>query len=160
VIARTTFGRTLAVVLSIALSQLAVPLAHAATLPPGAAHAVDSQQLSARLTAHAAERAARVRSIQDALDTSEAKEQAQRLGVPVGRLRAAVPHLSDVELKDLSDRATRVKDVAAGHSSHNNTGLIVLGVTLLVAGLVVIAVAADDDWDDWDDWDDDCWCDY
>jgi hypothetical protein len=62
-----------------------------------------------------------------------------------------VPHLSDTELKDLSERASRVKDVRAGHGS--NDALAILGIMLLVAGVaVLIAVANDEYYDDY------CYC--
>ena len=77
------------------------------------------------------------------------------MGADPDRLRAAVPHLSDRELAELSARATQVKDVAAGHGG-GDEGLVLLGVLLLVAGIVVLAAVAEDHYDD-DYWDD-CWC--
>ena len=77
------------------------------------------------------------------------------MGADPDRLRAAVPHLTDRELADLSARAARVKDVAAGHGGSDGA-LILLGVLLLVAGIAVLVAVSDDYYDD-DYWDD-CWC--
>jgi len=136
VIARTALGRTLAASLSIALSQIAVPIAHAESN-----HLVAVDDAAARLAARAAERDAQVRAVQAALDTDEARKQAGILGVGLPKLRAAVPHLSDAELAYLSTRAAGLKDVAAGHHSHDE-GLIILGIILIVAAAIVLIAAA------------------
>ena len=147
-IARTTLGRVLAVSLSIALSQIAAPLARAAE----GGHMVAPGTVSARLVAQARSRDERVRLFQEALAKPEVQKQARSMGLSPDRLRAAVPHLSDIELQDLSARASRAGDVVAGHST--NDGLAILGLVLLLVGLVVLlAVAADDYY-----YDDDCYC--
>jgi hypothetical protein len=154
VIARTTWGRALAVWLSIGVSQLAVrPLQAAPVAPSG--HIVDATQVARRLIENAKTREERVRLFQDALGTRQARDKARAMGADPDRLRAAVPHLSDPELAELSARATQVKDVAAGHGGSDD-GLIILGIVLLVAGIVALAVVAEDHYGD-DYWDD-CWC--
>jgi hypothetical protein len=156
VIARTTWGRALAVWMSVGLTQLAVPVAHAATPAPepAAGHLVDQGQVARRLLDGAKTRGERVKLFQDALATPEARAKARSMGADPDRLRAAVPHLSDRELAELSARATQVKDVAAGHGGSDGA-LILVGAMLLVAGIVIIAATADH-YDDgyWDD----CWC--
>src|SRR5262249_43180807 len=102
VIARTRLGRSIAVALSIALSQIAAPRAQAADAAAPAAHLLKSDQVTARLAERAAERQAQVALVQDVLGGSEARKQAGAMGVDVEKLRSAVPHLSDGELKDLS----------------------------------------------------------
>lgn len=160
---RTTLGRTLAVSLSLALSQLTAPLAQAAegaASPAGAAaaaapagHLVDPGTMAARLVARARSREEKVRLFQDALARPEVQKQARSMGLSPDRLHAAVPHLSDKELADLSARAGRAKDVVAGHSS--NDGLAILGLLLLLAGVaVLVAVSYDDGYYD----DDYCYC--
>ena len=79
----------------------------------------------------------RVKLFQDALATREAREKARAMGEDPDRLRAAVPHLTDRELADLSARAAQVKDVAAGHGGTDGA-LVLLGVLLLVAGIAVL----------------------
>lgn len=143
--ARTILGRSVAVFLSVALSQVAAPVAQAAT-----SHLVDSDQVVSRLMSQAKTREAKVKLFQDALATPEARSQARVLGVSSEKLRRAVPHLSDKELADLSQRATSVKDVAAGHRS--NDGLVILGLVLLLAGLAVLVAVGDDGYYD------DCGC--
>ena len=146
-ITRTPLGRGLAVLLCLGLSQLGAPVTAAAE------HVVGKDLVSTRLAARAAERAAQVQLVDQALSTPEAAQQAKSMGADVGRLRAAVPHLSDSELADLSQRAANVKDVAAGHGS--NDALAIVGLVLLIAGLVVL-VAVGDDYDDY--YYDDCYC--
>lgn len=134
-IARTTLGRSVAVVLSLALTQVG-SLAQAATT-----HVVDTQQMAGRLAERAAEREAQVKLVQHALDTEAARQQASAMGLRLDRMRAAVPHLSDGELQDLSRRAEHVNDVAAGH--HDDDGLVILALILLLAGLAILAAVGD-----------------
>jgi hypothetical protein len=154
--ARTMPHRALAVWLSVGLVYAAVP-ARAAQTPPAAAstHVVDQSEVARRLLESAQTRELRIKLFQDALATGEAQKRARAMGVDPVRLRAAVPHLTDRELADLSARAVNAKDVAAGHSGNDGV-LILVGVMLLVAGIVVIAATYHDDY--YDDYWDDCWC--
>jgi len=144
---RTTLGRVLAVSLSIALSQIGAPLAQAAE----GGHLVAPGTIAARLVAQAHSREEKVRLFEDALAKPEVQKQARSMGLSPDRLRAAVPHLSDRELQDLSARASRASDVVAGHST--NDGLAILGLVLLLAGVVVLLAVASDDY-----YYDDCYC--
>jgi len=157
VIARTTWGRALAVWLSVGLVQVAVPAVAPAAPAPGlpAAHLVDQSQVARRLLERAKTREERIKLFQDALATPEARQKARSMGADPDRLRAAVPHLTDRELADLSARAAQVTDVAAGHHGGNGA-LILLGVLLLVAGIAVLVAVNNDYYHD-DYWDD-CWC--
>jgi uncharacterized protein YjiS (DUF1127 family) len=159
VIARTTWGRALAVGLSVGLAQIAVPAVHAAPPAPGGEHLVNPEQVARRLIENARTREERIKLFQDALAAEPVRQQARAMGADPDRLRAAVPHLTDRELADLAARAEQVKDVAAGHRRHDGTAaLIIVGALLLVAGIAVLAVVAhNNDWDD-DYWEDDCWC--
>ncbi len=157
-ITRTPWGRALAVWMAIGVSQVAVPVVRGDTLPaPGRSsdHLVAQGQVARRLLEDARTRAQRIKLFQDALGTEEARKQARALGADPDRLRAAVPHLTDRELADLSTRAAQVKDVAAGHGGNGTAALVLVGVLLLVAGIAVLAAVADDDY--YDDWDD-CYC--
>ena len=155
--ARTTWGRALAVWLSVGLSQVAVPaVAPAAPAPElSDGHLVDRGQIARRLLERAKTRDERVKLFQEALATPEARQKARAMGVDPDRLRAAVPHLTDRELADLSARAAQVKDVAAGHGGGSGA-VVLLGVLLLVAGLAVLLAVGDDYYDD--GYYDDCWC--
>jgi len=151
VIARSRFGRSLAVVLSLSASHALAPLAQAS--PAAApAHLVTAPEIAGRLGRQAEQRDAQVRQVQQALDLPAAQEAVRARGLDPARVRAAVPHLDDAELQDLSRRAARVSDVAAGHGG--DEGLVILAVVLLVAGLVVLVAAEGDGWG-WDDCD--CW---
>ncbi|HSD28591.1 MAG TPA: hypothetical protein VLL75_14915 [Vicinamibacteria bacterium] len=156
--ARTTWGRALAVWLSVGLSQAAVPAVAPAAPAPDVAngHLVDRGEVARRLLARAKTRDERVKLFQEALATPEARQKARTLGADADRLRAAVPHLTDRELADLSARAARVKDVAAGHGGSEGA-LIMLGILLVVAGIAVLVAVADDHYYDEYYWDD-CWC--
>jgi len=116
-------------------------------------HLVAADDVATRLASRAAEREAQVRAVQVALDTDEARRQAGLLGASLPKLRAAVPHLSDRELADLSSRAAGLKDVAAGHR-HNDEGLVILGIVLLVAAAAILIAASHDGYYD------DCGCYY
>jgi hypothetical protein len=159
VFVRTTWGRALAVWLSVGLSQVAVPVvAPAAPAPtPSQGHLVDQGQVARRLLERAKTRDERVKLFQEALATPEARQKARALGADPDRLRAAVPHLTDRELADLSARAAQVKDVAAGHHGGGNGAIVMLGILLLVAGIAVLVAVGDDYYDDDYYWDD-CWC--
>jgi len=147
VIARTALGRSVAVFLSLALSQIAAPIAHAD------GHLVAPDDVATRLAARAAEREAQIRAVQSALDTAEARRQAGLLGASLPKLRAAVPHLSDQELADLSSRAAGLKDVAAGHHHHDDE-MIILAIVLIIAATAIIIAASHDGYYD------DCGCYY
>jgi hypothetical protein len=146
VIARTTLGRSFALALCVAVSNAAAPAAQAAS-----GHLVDSRHVVERLIRNARTREEKVKLFQDALATAQARRQAAALGVSAARLARAVPHLSDRELADLSQRATRARDVAAGHGS--NDGMVILGLVLLLAGLAVLVAVSD-----YGEHYDDCYC--
>jgi len=117
---------------------------------------VDGEALAARLNSEAAERQVRLALVRDVLDSPQARRRAGLLGLEPERLRAAVPHLSADELKELSVRAQQVKDVlAAGHEHEGSGALALVGLLLVVAGVVVLLAVAEYD-DDY--YDDDCYC--
>jgi hypothetical protein len=149
---RTTFGRSLAVILSVAMAHAAAPTAQAA---PAAGHLVGAEDVAKRLLESARTREERVALFQAALATPEAQSAARAKGFDAGRLRAAVPHLSDRELADLARRAEKARDVVAGHRGDSSDGLVIVGLILLVAGIVVLAAVAQDE-----GWYDDCDCYY
>jgi hypothetical protein len=152
---KTIGGRTLAVALSVALSQAWAPAAQAAS------HLVDPSEMTERLVDQARSRQEKVELFQKALAAPEVKERAEAMGVDAEKLAQTIPHLSDQELADLAERATRAQDVAAGHRRHHygpDAALVILGIGLLVAGIVILALVLEDDYyyDDYY-WDDCCW---
>jgi len=138
-------ARLLAAGLALSLSVVGAPRVRAAT------HVVGSEQVARRLLAAAQTREAKLRLFNEALSTPEARKQARSVGLDPDRLRAAVPHLSDAELADLEARALRTTDVRAGHGG---SGMAVLGLLLLIAGVAVLVAVADDGYYD----DDYCYC--
>ena len=136
--------RFTATALTLSLVAMQAPRAQAAP------HVVGPEQIAQRLHAAAETREARVRLFGDALAAEGAQKQARAMGLDPARLRAAVPHLSDQELLDLSARAQKVKEVRAGHGGD---GLAILGIMLLIAGVAVLIAAADDGY-----YDDYCYC--
>ena len=129
------------------LVTMAVPVSadNPQTTSGGGPRMVDRQFALTRLLDAAKTREERVALFQRALDAPEVKDRARAMGLDAGRVRAAIPHLSDKDLADLADRASRAKDVKAGHSSHgSDSGVIILGVALLIAAIVVVAVLADE----------------
>ena len=137
-IARTPLGRTLAVFLSAVLSQIYAPAVHAA-----AGHLVAPAQVASRLAGREAERLQQVQAVQAVLDGDVARSQAAAMGLSIGKLRAAVPHLSDAELADISARAAHVKDIAAGHGHHHDDSLLIVAVILLILGIALLIAFAD-----------------
>jgi hypothetical protein len=105
-------------------------------------HLLTPDQASTRVADKAAERAAQVAAVQAILETPEARQQAGLLGTSLPKLRAAVPHLSDTELADLSARAAKVKDVAAGH--HNDEALNNMAIVLVIASVAILIAAGHD----------------
>jgi hypothetical protein len=118
---------------------------------------VDPGEVARRLLERAKTRDERVKLFQEALATPEARQKARSLGADPERLRAAVPHLTDRELAELSARAAQVKDVAAGHGGGANGAIVLLGILLVVAGIAVLVAVGDDYYQDDYYWDD-CWC--
>jgi hypothetical protein len=147
-IARTVIGRTMAVALAIGLSHVGIPLAQATP------QIVSQSEMAARLLEHAQSREQRIRLFQEALGTPEAQAQARTMGLDPARLQTAIPHLSDSELAELAERAANVEDVTAGHYRHrgDNSGLVIIGVALLLTGLIILAAVVEDDYDDCDCW--------
>jgi hypothetical protein len=142
---RSWTGRSLVWVLASGLVASAIPVSADTpmTTSKGGPRIVDRNAVVTRLVESAKTREARVLLFQKALDAPEVKERAKSMGLDASRVRAAIPHLTDKDLAELADRASRAKDVTAGHGSHgSDSGTIILGVALLVAALVVVAVLA------------------
>jgi hypothetical protein len=154
VIVKTLSGRSLAVLLSMTLSGAAPAVLAAAPADAGVGpHLVDAADVARRLVSRAESRDEKVQLFRSALATPEARRQALALGLSADRLQAAVPHLSDRELDDLAARAARARDLPAGHYG-GDSGLALIGLLLLLAGLaVLVSVSYDDDY-----YYDDCYC--
>jgi hypothetical protein len=104
-------------------------------------HVVPPEAAQARLAEAAAERARQVAAVNSVLATPEASAAVTALGQDMGRLRAAVPALSDSELRDLAVRAEALQtDPVAGLDSDIRQLLIIF---LIVAIVILVLQAVD-----------------
>jgi hypothetical protein len=95
----------------------------------------------ARLREAAAARARDLAVVDQVLATPEAAAAAARLGADMGRLRAAVPSLSDAEVRDLASRAAALRtDPVAGLDSDIRQLLVIF---LIVAIVILVLQAVD-----------------
>src|SRR5262245_42230729 len=85
-------------------------------LPVGAGdHLVSPGAVDSRMAAAAQARTQNVAAIDQALSSPRAVKTARSAGIDLAKIRAAVPSLSDQELRDLAARAASLRsDVVAG----------------------------------------------
>jgi hypothetical protein len=109
---------------------------------PGADHLVAPATVGERLSGAAGQRERDVIVVDRALSTPRAASAAAAIGVHVESVRAAVPSLSDAELRDLAARAQALSgDPVAGYQeAWVNDFLIVF----LVVAIVVLVISAVD----------------
>jgi hypothetical protein len=106
----------------------------------GEEHLVDAGAAYAAVARAAAERNADVATIQQGLSTPGAARAARGMGVPLDRVRAAVPTLSDAELRELAERAAAVPgDPVAGKVDPWVNDVLVV---VLIVGIVVLVLSA------------------
>jgi hypothetical protein len=102
-------------------------------------HLVDAKAAQAAVQRAAADRAADLAAIQGALGTPAAEGAAKAMGVPLDRVRASVPTLTDGEVHDLAVRAAAIQgDPAAGVDPWVNEVLVVI----LIVAIVVLVLSA------------------
>ncbi len=118
------------------------PLAWILILPsPGRAedHLVSRGAIDVRLAEERDGRSQDLLILQSALSSPQAASFANAVGVDIVKVRAAVPSLSDGELRDLAARATALdRDPAAGLSHDVNRLLIIF----LIVAIVVLLLKA------------------
>lgn len=108
---------------------------------PGADHLVAPATVGERLSGAAGQRERDVIVVDRALSTPRAASAAAAIGVHVESVRAAVPALSDAELRDLAARAEALgSDPAAGLEAWVNDFLVVF----LVVAIVLLVISAVD----------------
>lgn len=111
--------------------------------PPltAAGHLVAGEVLLARLDTVERQRQADVGRLQAVLARPQAVQAARALGQDAGRLRGALPLLSDEELRSLAQRAAALEsDPAAGLDDDIRTVLVIF---LIAATVVLVLQAAD-----------------
>ena len=145
-ITRTVLGRASALAVSLMLTGLVVPRAHAET------HVADPARAASQVLTQEQLRAERVAVFQAALDLPEVRARARAVGVDAERLKSTIPQLTNAELADLVQRAEKVSDVAAGHRKrrrrnpfylHDTACLLLTGVALVALGLLLVSAAAE-----------------
>jgi len=103
-------------------------------------HLVPSTAAQQQLAQTSIERARDVATVERALSSPRAASAAAAFGVSVDHLRAAVPTLSQSEVRDLAARAALVRtDPIAGYGSEDVDDLLVV---LLVVAIVVVVLSA------------------
>jgi hypothetical protein len=103
-------------------------------------HLVTKAATEARLSQAATQRVQDTRLLQDVLSTPQAAAAAGKLGVSIDRTRAAVPMLSDPELRDLASRASALgADPVSGHYEAYNDFMMIFLLVALVAAVIIIA---------------------
>jgi hypothetical protein len=104
-------------------------------------HLVSADDVQAQLAGAAAQRRQDVASIEDTLESPLARDAAASMGVDLGRLRAAVPALSDADLRDLAARAAALQsDPVAGLDADIKQ---LLTIFLIVAIVILVLQAVD-----------------
>jgi hypothetical protein len=112
------------------------------SLPCAAADHLVSPGLAEReLVSASAARAADLERIDSVLASSAAEQAAQRVGVDLGRVRAAAAALSDDELRDLASRTRALEgDPAAGLDPDIRQLLVIF---LIIAIVILVLQAVD-----------------
>ncbi|HEX6737452.1 MAG TPA: hypothetical protein VF310_04165 [Vicinamibacteria bacterium] len=104
-------------------------------------HVVSPEAAQARVAEAAAQRARQLAAVDAVLASPEAVAAAASLGQDAQRLRAAVPALSDQELRDLAARAEALQgDPVAGLDNDIRQLLIIF---LIVAIVILVLQAVD-----------------
>jgi hypothetical protein len=107
---------------------------------PCADHLVAPRTLAERMAGAAIQRQEDTRAVDRVLARTEAAAAARALGTRIEDVRAAVPNLSDQELRNLAERASALQaDPVSGHIDANEHDLLVI---FLVVAIVVLVVAA------------------
>jgi hypothetical protein len=103
-------------------------------------HLVPSTAAQRQLARASIEHAQDVATVERALSSPRAASAAATLGVSLDHLKAAVPTLSQSEVRDLAARASLVRtDPIAGYRSEDVDDLLVV---LLVVAIVVVVLSA------------------
>lgn len=104
-------------------------------------HLVSPEAASARLAEAATLRERQLALLDRTLSSPAAAQAVAALGTDIGRVRAALPALSDAELKDLATRAAALDmDPVAGMDADIRTLLIIF---LIVAIVILVLKAVD-----------------
>ena len=125
--------RTLALV-AVAATLLSCPAGY------GADHIAAPGAIQERLAEAAAQRTADLAGVDAVLATPLAEETAAKMGTDIGRVRAAVPSLSDAELADLSARAAALQSDPVAGMDRQMRLLLMIALILVIIVLVLAIV--------------------
>lgn len=114
-----------------------VPVVSAA---PVARHVVSRELIQQRLAASAATRSQDVALVQELLGRPQARRIASALGADLASVRAAVPALSDDELRDLARRAAALQTDPVAGLDHDIQQLLIIFLIVAIVVLVLEAV--------------------
>jgi hypothetical protein len=104
-------------------------------------HLVAPATLGERLDGAAGQRKRDIVAVERALSTPRAASAAAAVGMRVERVRAAVPALSDAELRDLAARAEALGgDPVAGYREAWVDDFLVIFLVVAIVALVISAV--------------------
>ncbi len=118
---------------------LAIVVAIPASLIAETPHVVSQADLQKQAASVTQTRQQHVEKIRGFLSTPTAEQAMQKAHIDSGKVKAAVPNLSDDELAQLAARADKAQnDFSAGYLSTRDIALIVLAVVVLIL-IVVIA---------------------
>jgi hypothetical protein len=118
---------------------LAVVLAIPITLCAETAHVVSLPDLQKQVVAVTQSRQQNVEKVRSFLSSQVAEQTMRKTHIDSGRVKAAVPNLSDDELAQLAARADKAqRDFAAGYLSTRDIALIILGVAVLILLVVLV----------------------
>src|SRR6266498_2571452 len=102
------------------------------------AHVVSPADLQKQAASVTQTRQQHVEKIRGFLSSPIAEQSMQKAHIDSGRVKAAVPNLSDDELAQLAARADKAQnDFAAGYLSTRDIALIVLAVVVLILIIVI-----------------------
>lgn len=105
-------------------------------------HLVPSAASQRRLAQASIEHARDVATVERALSSPRAAAAAATLGVSLDHLKAAVPTLSQSEVRDLAARASLVRaDPVAGYHSEDVDDLLVVILVVAIVALVLSAAS-------------------
>jgi hypothetical protein len=106
-------------------------------------HLVPRGAAQAALSDAAAQRARDIAAVDATLASPRARQVAGKAGLDVDRIRGALPHLGEAELRDLSRRAAALEaDPAAGYHADYSDEIGLLVFIALAGALALVLIEA------------------
>lgn len=99
-------------------------------------HVIDSAAMAAAVSQHAASQDADRATVREALNRAEVRQVAEKTGIDLARLTAAVDTLSGADLERAADAARQVNDSLVGGAST----IVISTTTIIIALLLLILI--------------------